>query len=145
MSGNLFGQDGDEYLETDIATVWERIYDDIDNDFREEGGPAQWEVLEWSARPLGAMLTSTWRTLERISEDLYDEVNEYGMEHVDAAIAKTEVIAAFDYARALLASHLTGFSMSDRLVARHIITLDEDLQPLVNGEPMYITKEAGSA
>ena len=141
MSGNLFCQDGDEYLDDDIATVWERIWDDLDL----ADSPRRWEIQEWTSTPLGTMLTPTWRTLERISEDLYDEVNEYGMEHVDAAIAKTEVIAAFDYARALLASHLTGFSMSDRLVARHIITLDEDLQPLVDGEPMYITKEAGSA
>ena len=145
MGGNLFAQAGAEYLESDIGALWDRIWDDLDPAYPEEGDTAQWEILEWSARPLGTMLTPTWRTLERISEDLYDEVNEYGMEHVDAAIAKTEVIAAFDYARALLARHLSGFSMADRHIATHIITLDEHDQPLVNGEPMYITKEAGSA
>ncbi len=146
VSGNLFGMDGWENLEDDVASVWERIECDLpepgewtDDDRRE------WEVIEWTAKPLGDFLTPTWRTLERISEDLCDYTDEWGFEHVEAATAKTEVIAAFEYARALLASHLTRYRMAEKQVTTHIITLDEHDQPLVNGEPMYITKEAGSA
>lgn len=141
MSGNLFCQDGDEYLDDDIATVWERIWDDLDLD----DSPGRWEIQEWTSTPLGNFLTSTARTLERIEEDLYDETTEYAQATIERAIGRPDVIAAFDYARAVLARHLSGFAMADKLIATHIITLDENNQPLVDGEPMYITKEAGSA
>lgn len=146
MSGNLFCQDGDEYLDDDIAAVWERIYDDLPEPAdREPGDPVQWEIQEWTSTPLGSFLTSTDRILERIEEDLYDETGEAAQATIENAVGKPEVVAAFEYARALLARHLSGFSMADRHIATHIITLDEHDQPLVNGEPMYITKEAGSA
>lgn len=146
MSGNLFCQDGDEYLDDDIATVWERIYDDLPEPAdHEPDDPAQWEIQEWTSTPLGDFLPSTSRVLERMEEDLYDEVTEYANGAIESAFAKSEVIAAFDYARALLARHLARFAMADKMIATHIITLDEHDQPLVNGEPMYITKEAGSA
>ena len=140
MADNLFGKPGDEYMYDDVATVYENWMDDR---FEDDYYPAEGFVIEeWTAKPLGDFIDETWRVLERIHENLCDEFgNDDAHDALERATEHPEVVGAYEAARAVLASKLTGWRQADKRIAEHRITWGSEHEPLVDGLPLYRTSE----
>lgn len=142
MTEFLYGLDGDE----DLRTSPQEVYEDRECDYCFEDVPVdQWELMEieeWTAKPLGAFLPSGRRVVEMLCEALYeDEVSESAEDSIGRAESSAEAHAAFDVALAVLASKLTGWWQAEKLVRTLTVTWDENGEPLLDGEPMYVKRE----
>ena len=139
MTDKLFGRDGDEWLQNDLATVYETWESDNDPADPEQRKP--FVIIEWSAKPIGEFVQSVGRILERLYDYLCDD--DIVLDPMDERVAKVfsnpDVEASFAVARAVLVNKLnaTGWRNADREVKRHHITWDEAGEPLVDGEPLY--------
>lgn len=134
---NLFGLPDDEWLQNDLATVYENWECDVDPEHR-----TPFVIVEWSAKPIGEFVQSADHIIERLYDWLADDdvALDRNTESIDRAFADPGVLIAFEAARAVLVRRLnmTGWRNADREVKRHHITWDEAGQPLVDGEPLYI-------
>jgi hypothetical protein len=143
----LYGFDGDEYLQSDPVTVYENWANDWDfpSCLTDPDGFApepftlgQLVIEEWSTRPVGDGLVSADRILEWIYDGFCDDaVFDEAGEACERAASDPEVVAAFEAARSLMASKITGWKMADRKLRDLIVTWDENNEPLLDGEPMY--------
>lgn len=141
----LYGFDGDEFLEVSPVAVYERWASDSDFpdciNFPTDGAlyrvPASLEIVEWSTAPVGERLLSVDRILETIYDHFADDAEyEDASDDLERQLGKPEVIAAFTAARDLLASKMT-FRYADRKLRVLTVTWDENNEPLLDGEPMY--------
>lgn len=134
---NLFGLDGQEWLQNDLATVYENWECDVEPEDR----PERLEIEEWTSKPIGEGVQSVGRILEHLYDWLCDDdiVLDPHADRVEKVFADPDVEASFAVARAVLVNKLnaTGWRNADRRVATHVITWDEAGEPLVNGEPLY--------
>ena len=129
---NLFGLEHAEILYDDIAQVWEL---DLDGQVDDRG---PWVVVESTARRVEPRLAADlleW-VVEEMLEDSIDEVG--AMLH--RLCAHPEHVAAVEHLRSLLIARC-GWTQAVREVARHTITLTDDDEPLVDGEPMYVPRQ----
>ena len=134
----LYGFDGDEYLQTDPADVFERWNDDRWDDPDAVGPLPPLEIIEWSCVDLNTQITDADRILERIAEDIGDECG-YGEagEAADEATRHPDVVEACEALRSAIAVHFTGWLMADKPLRTLIVTWDANGEPLLDGEPMY--------
>lgn len=143
MSDNLFGFDGDEVLHFDLADVYERWADDNPPDDPMSDRPEKLEILEWTSKPAGAFLPDADYVIERVMRFMEDaEVSEELYEEVADANSDADVVAFFQAALDVWGSKCGRYCMTDKVVATHVITWDENNQPLLNGAPMH-TKTTG--
>lgn len=130
----LYGQDGAEELYSDLGDAYESDIEQCAPD----PDPCECEsheILEWTVHPPRYHLQTAESILVRVVGDL-DEWTE--SDDWSEAIEQPDVLAAMDAVLDLMASKVT-YRMADRLVATHQITWDAKGEPLVNGEPMYLT------
>lgn len=136
----LYGLMDAEHLHNDPVMVYEvevmDVYDPM---------PERIEVEEWTVAPQRNHLPDAGDLLEWLHETACDrmEVDEGWCDHMEAATKKSDVIAAAEALLDLLASK-NQYRMADQLVATHVITFDAKGEPLLDGEPMYVKREAGS-
>lgn len=134
---SLFGVPEAEVLYPDIATVWE-----TDIEPYHDGTHSEWFVEEFTvADPASEAHCGSPRwTVENVAERFCDEWWEYPFDERFPPETDERCLAAarllHDAVAALVVRH-----MAEDRVAIHRITLDEDGQPLVEGEPMYRARE----
>jgi hypothetical protein len=131
----LYGFEYDEYLQTDPVTVYENWWDDNDHDDK----PESLEIVEWSTVDLNTQITPAHLILERLAENIGDEFG-YGEagEAADKACQHPEVIEACERLRSTIAAHFTGWFAADKKLRVLTVTWDDNGQPLLDGEPMYV-------
>lgn len=136
MADNLFGRPDDEWLQNDLATVYENYDCDVEPEHR-----TPFVIVEWSAKPIGEHVQSVGHILEHLYDCLCDDdiILDPHTDRVEKVFADPDVEASFAVARAVLVNKLnaTGWRNADREVKRHHITWDEAGEPLVDGEPLY--------
>lgn len=130
----LYGLDFDEYLHDDPESVYELWADDRDVDDR----PERLEIIEWSVVTMGTFLPDADRVIDRVMSRLEDEpIFEEGYEAILQA-ADDDVRAAFKSAVDLWSSKIHGWRQADKELRRLIVTWNEQGEPLLDGEPMYV-------
>lgn len=139
MSEFLYGQPGDENMEFSAEAVYENW--EIWHDASDPEDRVPFDIEEWTAVPLREFMPTAkaiieW-VLERTSED---DLSEGALDHLDGLEKNPEVIAAFESARTVLGSKITGWSQADKLVRTLRVTWDEAGEPLLDGEPMYVKR-----
>lgn len=142
MTEFLYGLDGDEYMCDSPAEV----YEGRECDYCFEDLPVdQWEPMkieEWTSLPLGHFVPSAARMIENLLERLMDgDVSEEAFDRIGDLDEDPEVLAAFEAARAALASKLGGWRQAQKLVRTLTVTWGENGEPLLDGEPMYVKRE----
>jgi len=142
MSENLFGLPEAENLYSDPAAAYEQWVDDAywdpDDPKTLHERLENLTIEEWTAVPASDFVPSSYWLMERCSDCVYDECNEGIADILRDVDADMEVRAAFTAARDLYAAKIgSRHQMADKMVATHIVTWDEDGEPLLDGEPMY--------
>jgi hypothetical protein len=134
----LYGLPGAEVLHLDPATVYES---EIDPWLDEHKG--SWEIEEWSVAPKVARLMDAGSIIERVVEWAVDDScpDEHACEDIEKAGRDPEVLAAFENARQVMASKF-NYEYADKIVTTHLVTWDDQSEPLLDGEPMYVKKAA---
>lgn len=134
---HLFGFDGDEYLQNDLDTVVEQWLDD--HDPIQEGDPAEFEVLEWSAVSAGTYLPSARRLLEWMEEWAADEAlfSEAAEEFHRASLDPRVVEAAEAMRKVFIEVIGDRWRVADKVVASYHFTFDDDRRLLCNGTPYH--------
>lgn len=134
----LYGLPGDEYLDDDLETVLERWIDDHvppDDEPWDDREEAVCEVEEWTTTSAASLLPRYDWVLERVLERVGDDAIEEVYEMVEERFERPAVIEAAKQFMATLGENLTGgWRMSDRCVATHVFTFNEDRKPVLNGE-----------
>ena len=129
----LYGIPEGEDMELDPASVYEREYEP----YREEGDNRPRYIEEWSSTDASTWLMHTDWIIEHVVELSGEELGEGGHPQLEAAGKDPDVIAAFEAARALMASKIT-YLMANKKLRTLTVTWDEEGQPLLDGEPMYV-------
>ena len=134
----LFGVPDAENLHFDLASAYESEIEP----WIEDGGRAPGVIEEWTVHPPEYHLPSAERIAEDIIENAADDTTE-GYYDATAHIWKeADVLAAAEALRQVIASHIT-YRMADKKVAEHQITWDDEGEPLVDGQPMYVKSVTG--
>lgn len=129
----LYGRPGDEYLCDDLATVYEQAECDWDENHR----PDLVLIEEWTvAEPIEHLPTAAIALEGIIEHYVSEEVVECVWDSWEDATAADEVIASMQATLDLLASKVTN-RMADKHVATHIVTFDDEGEPILNGERLY--------
>lgn len=133
----LYGMPHAEDMDWDPQTVYEKYIEDYvdDHDRRPR------EIEEWTATGADVWLMHTDLIIEHVVEMSSDELGDGGYEHLEKAGKSDDVVAAFEAARALMASKVT-YLMADKKIKTMTVTWNEEGEPLLDGEPMYVKKAA---
>lgn len=136
MTDRLYGLPGAEYMQGDLATVYEQWADDR-GDYERAFLPDV-AIEEWTVRDPADDVKNmaSWvaeAVAERVGES--DATEEYAEAWWDAA-KHPEVIAGFEVVLARMASKVTGWRMADRLLATHLVT-HVDGEPFLDGKPLF--------
>lgn len=143
----LYGFPGDEYLQESPEAVYELWVDDHGYDpphmmFPEASRPAKLEIECFTVAPALGLITSAARIIDWIEEDTADDLG--FPEAYDALVkaCKTDKVqAAAEKLRETIAAEFgPKWSMADTLERIHVVTWDENHAPLLDGEPMYVTR-----
>ena len=136
MSDHLYGQPDAEHMEWDPASVWEAGIEPHWSDDPDVDGRGPWTIEKWTTHPPSKHLPSIGHLVDYISEWVADsgEVDEGGAE--DFADAVHEARPWVDLLMVQIASRV-AYRMADKKVGEHVITLDENDEPLIDGKPMY--------
>ena len=95
------------------------------------------EIEPWSVREPITHEPNAERILDFITEWVSDnEVDADCFDAWSAAARLPDVLAAAETLRAALASHVS-YRMADQHLTDHVVTWDEDGDPLYDGKPMY--------
>jgi hypothetical protein len=134
MSERLFGLPGAERMYFDIESV-----EPDEPDFYEDRVP--WIIEEWSVLPAVTHLPSAEHVLEYMAEWVGEqgEVDEYGCEHWTDFVTDPEVVAAAENLRTVFASKIS-YRMADKMLREHLVTWNEAGDPLLDGQPMYVSR-----
>lgn len=100
-------------------------------------------IEEWSVREPISHVPSAFDILTWIIDTVADdgEYSEVGYDQWETKAQEPDVVAAIEAARTVLASKIT-FRMADKLLVEHLLTWDDEGEPLYDGEPMYVKQEA---
>jgi hypothetical protein len=133
----LYGVPGAEVLHLDPAAVYESAIDP----WVDEHDRRPWEIEEWTVAEKIDRLMRTVDIVERVVEWTVDDTcpDEQACEDIERAGRDPEVVAAFESARQVMASKL-NYEYADKRVATHTVTWDDQGEPLLDGEPMYVKK-----
>jgi len=140
MTEFLYGLDGDEYMCDSPAEVYEGREDDH---CFEDVPIAEWKPMkieEWTSLPLGHFVPSALKMIEDLVEGLGEDVSEGAYDSIGDIDEDPGVRAAFEAARAAFISKLGGWRQAQKLVRTPTVTWDENGDPLLDGEPMYVKR-----
>lgn len=140
----LYGLDGAEYLHTTPESCYESdvedyYYDDCDQSELHLQPPV--EIEEWDVHPPEYHMPNADRLLEWIEEWTYD--NGELMGDFELPIHEPTVKGAADILLATIANY-TGFRMARNKLRSRWVTWDEEGNPLLDGNPMYVKNEVSS-
>lgn len=137
----LFGLPDAEIMYLDEGSVYDVWMDDrFEDDYYPDEG---FVINEFTALPLSAFMPSVETVLEWIGDSTFEnDVSEHAGDAIYDATKDPAVVGAFGMAMRLLGSKMTGFWMSDKLIAEHRVTWDENRVPLLDGEPLYRSRKA---
>ena len=133
----LYGLPGAEILYADIGTVWEA---DIEP-YGYDDGPGTWTIEEWTVTPPIDHLPSAADIACWLAEMAADDqgLDDSG-DAWDDAMKHEDVHFALELLRATIANQMTYRSAADK-VADHTLTIDDQGQPLLDGQPLYLPAE----
>lgn len=98
-------------------------------------------IEEWSVRePASHLPDAASIVLWLVESAAEDEMDEHGGEAFYEARNMPDVLAAAEKLRETLAAHVR-YRMADKHLCDHVITFDEDGDPLYDGEPLYVPNE----
>lgn len=135
----LYGVPGAEQLHTELAACYES---DIDP-WHDEPANAPRVIEEWTTAPVSAHMPSGDWLITNFLDWVADEgmLDEGGFEHFTAACESADVREAAEHLRTLIGSKVT-YRMAEKLVAEHRVTWNEQGDPLVDGKPLYVKRDA---
>lgn len=136
----LYGLPGAENLHSDVASCYES---DID-EWREDGATGPFTIEEWTTSDARSCFPAAGDIAERLVE-MYTEdfADEDCYEAYETAAQRPDVVALFEAALVALCSHVT-YRMADQKVAEHTVTFDDNGEPLLDGQPMYVKNQIQS-
>ena len=135
----LYGEPGDEYMDDDPAGVYERW--EIWHDASDPEDRVPFEIEEWTSVPLSNFLPSAKAIIEWVLEvTAEEEVSEDAWDHLKGLEEVPEILAAFEKARDVLGSKITGWRQAGKLIRTLKVTWDENGEPLLDGQPMYVQR-----
>ena len=139
--GNLFGLQNAEYLGDSIVSEYERWVDKTGYEptLRKENDlswPDHVAIEEWTATPLRHNMPDAERLVEWITEFTCDDAQEEAYETMCDASTPT-VYAAFQKLLDEFGQTLTGWRQANKRIASHLITFDEEGEPMLEGERLY--------
>jgi hypothetical protein len=135
VADRMFIIDGDDLGYADYAELYETA---IEPDLCEDPGPHLRPIVvqEWTTRTGRQLLPLAADVVERICEQVGDDVGEVADDWHATVQSDDAVTAAAEQLPAALARHVTFF-LGDRRVADHTISWDADGRPLWDGTPIY--------
>ena len=130
---HLFGFDGDEYLQRDLASVVEDRTFDV-GDERDE-----FTVTEWTSQPVSMYLPSVDRLLEYILDIVGDDCGfEEGYEAMERALDKGAVKEAAERLLTVIRDNtVDAFRFADKVVRTYHFTWDAEGRLLCDGVPFW--------
>lgn len=136
----LYGVPGAEVLYLTAAEVYES---DIDPWLDDDDPHKPRQIEEWSVAPPRHGMPSAVTIIEDITERVGDDwlPDEWAYAAMERAGKAPEVVAAFDAALDLLASKF-DYKVADKCLTTHTVTWNDEGEPLLDGEPMYVKKAA---
>lgn len=129
----LYGVMEAEVMYLDPASVYETDYEP----WLDEHDRRPLTIEEWSAIPAAGQLMAVDSILGHIIEMSCEEWGEGGIDKAERAAQDPEVVAAFEAARAVLASKV-DYWLADKRLRTLTVTWDDAGNPLLDGEPMYV-------
>jgi hypothetical protein len=131
----LYGLPGAEFLDDTAAAVYESYIDVLTDDER-----GSWMVIEeWSSHPPTDHLPRTEWVLETVVEWIADNGEVSEPDDWDDAAQHPEVIAACQAMLNLMASKV-NYLITHEHLRDLTVTWDENGEPLLDGEPMYVAR-----
>ena len=132
MSDHIYGLPDAEVLYDDPVEVWEN---EIDHWRTEEHD--RWTIEKWTTCSNTQFVPDPENIAQTVSEYAADNMGlENGWESWEDAALDKEVLEAFTKAIHLLASKVT-YQSADAKIGEHVITLDVNGEPLIDGEALY--------
>lgn len=146
MNTRLYELADDEMFSDDPAAAYEVWECETDEEWIQEFGrhPGNPEgtaltIIEWEAGPISDYLSSGKRIIERELEILWEDyLGDWAEPLLDRISDNKEIIEAFEQARTKLAASMTGWTVATKQLRTIEVTWDESLQPLLDGDPMYV-------
>lgn len=135
----LYGLEGAERMYLDPAEVYES---EIDPDV-EIGIAGSRTIYEWSVHPPIYHVPSAVDIVERLTYSIVEdgEIEEPCSDEWESRAKDPGVLAAAEALRVVLANTITS-RMADKILRTLTITWGEDGEPLIDGEPLYVKKDA---
>jgi hypothetical protein len=122
-------------------TAWDEPADVYEHEIAPHGDTQTRIIEKWTAVTAHRYLPRVDDTIERAVEYGADEMGTDGSADAWSDAGQVpEVVAAFRAALDLLARHV-NYSMCGEKVGEHVLTYDAAGEPLLDGEPMYRTRE----
>lgn len=129
----LYGAPGEENLHDDIGAAYEmQVEPWVDEHDRRPR-----VIEEWTVLPAGSTFRSADAIVEWLCEDAADDAPEGWYDSIQHLDRDPVVLAAAEALRAALIDRAAPYWIADKRVAEHVVTWDDDGEPLVNGEPLY--------
>ena len=131
----LYGLPGAESMHFDPETVYETSIEP----YVDEHDRRPQVIEEWSVLPPISHVPLADSILEYIVEWVAEDgmITEGGYEQWDRLTKDPEIIAAAENLRTVLASKVQ-FRMADRHLRDHLVSWDEEGEPLLDNQPMYV-------
>lgn len=130
----LYGVPGAEDLHTDIGAAYESQIDP----WVDEQDRRPQVIEEWTALPAGSTFRSAASIVDWLCEDAGDDAPEGWYDSIAHLDRDPVVLAAAEALRAALIERATPYWIADKRVAEHAVTWDDDGEPLVDGERLYM-------
>lgn len=135
---------GDERAYTDPAECYESCLEPFVDDATTTV-PGETHVIEkWTVRTAANELPGPELTIEWVIEHACMEVTEGGVDDWEHAGKLPEVVQAYRAANELLASKVSWLMCGEK-VGTLTVTWSAAGEPLLDGEPMYVKREATDA
>lgn len=129
----LFGLPGSENLETDLGSAYEMQIEP----YADEADRGPRTIEEWTVLPAGSTFRSADSIVEWLCEDASDDAPEGWYDSVAHLDRDPVVLAAAEALRVALIERSAPYWIADKRVALHLVTWDDDGEPLVDGERLY--------
>jgi hypothetical protein len=134
----LFGVPDSETMWLDLGSAYEQ---QIEPYLDDEGNRSPKIIEEWSVCPTTAHLRDPRALVDWLLEEAADSAGAEGYYDDTEHLARNpEVVALAEALIAGLASRI-AYRVADRRVGEHVITWDENDEPLVAGVRLYVRRE----
>jgi hypothetical protein len=132
----LYGLHGAETLFLTAADVYETYIEPAEDPANRD---TSWVIEEWSSHPPTQHLPPADWVLETVVEWIDDDGEVTDCDDWDDAARHPEVVAACQAMLNLMASKVS-YRMADQHLRDLTVTWDENGEPLLDGEPMYVAR-----